>query len=214
MSKIVTIIAVLIVGIAVLFGAFASFNSFIYNEKQEPNPTPSVVDDEDTKQTEVKKAEYPELGFKFAYITGSDGYTLMEPEASVEGGPIKTLMLVHANDLPQFENPPQGGEGPATITIQVFLNTQKQFPRQWAEANNAYSNIGLMMGEVSEAVVGGANAIRYKADGLYASNVAIFASGNKMYVVQGAYRDESDPTARDFESLLNTITFIPEPGQE
>lgn len=215
MSKFITVVAIVIVGIAALFGAFFSFNNYIYQEKQAPNPLPLPVIEEVQKDpTTLEIKEYPELGFKFAYITGNDGYTLMEPEAAVEDGPIKTFMLVHANDKAAIENPPQGGEGPATITIQVFENTEKQFPRQWADAHAAYSNIGLIMGDVAETVVGGANAIRYKADGLYATNIAVVAHGEKMYVIQGAYRAETDPTARDFEPLLNTITFIPEPGQE
>lgn len=214
MSKVITIVAVLIVGIAVLYGGFHSFNNFIYNEKQAPNPPVTMEPEPSQPERDVKVAAYPDLGFSFAYTTGSDGYTLVEPEAAVEGGPVKTLMLVHADDRAAYENPPQGGEGPATITIQVFENDKKQFPRQWAEQNNAYSNIGLLIGEVSESVVGGANAIRYKADGLYAMNVAVFANGEHMFVVQGGYRSESDPTAVDFEPLLNTITFIPKPGQE
>ncbi|HEY0964218.1 MAG TPA: hypothetical protein VGE31_00270 [Candidatus Paceibacterota bacterium] len=216
MKKVILVLVVVVVGLAVLLGAFYSLNNYIYNEKQEPNSIPELPlpqQNSDAGLT-VEVVEYPELGFKFAYLKGDDGYTLIEPEASVEGGPVKTLMLVHADDMPAVENPPEGGEGPATITIQVFENTKKQFPRQWAEENNAYSNIGLVMGEIEEAVVGGANAITYKADGLYASNVAVFASGEKMYVVQGAYRDEANPTFRDFTPLLNTIAFIPEPGQQ
>jgi hypothetical protein len=79
--------------------------------------------------------------------------------------------------------------------------------------NKIYSNINLMRGEVSEYVLGGANAIRYAADGLYASDNVVVAHGENMYVITGSYMDADSDIKKDFATLLESVTFIPQPGQ-
>jgi len=77
-----------------------------------------------------------------------------------------------------------------------------------------YSNINLKTSEPAEKVVGGANAITYMADGLYASENAVIAHGGNIYVVTGQFIDANSDIRLDFEPLLNSIRFIPKPSQE
>jgi hypothetical protein len=154
------------------------------------------------------------LGFTFSYPVGRDGYTLYEtaPDAGA-GTQLKTLMLVHENERAMIENPPAYSEGPINITVNVFENSLKQFPLSWAEANTQYSNIQMVTGEVSETVIGGANALRYKVDGLYAFDVVVVAHGSLIYVFSASYHDTNSPTYRDFGSVLESVRFIPELDQ-
>lgn len=152
------------------------------------------------------------LGIEFAYRAGPDGYVIQEHTSSRPTEDLLgTIVLMRTEDA---ERPmPVGGEGPATITIQAIKNSKNQQPAVWADANNIYSNINLKIGEVSEYVVGGANAIRYSATGLYESDNVVVAHGGNVYVITGSYMDAESDLRKDFAVLLESIRFIPQPGQ-
>lgn len=153
-----------------------------------------------------------DVGLEFSYPEGPEGYVVEERmPVDLGTGLIKNIILTRTEDT--LNPPPVGGEGAPVINIAVFENTKKQFPRTWADENIQYSNINLAMGEIGEAVVGGANAIRYMADGLYASENIVVAHGDYMYVITGQFMDENSPIRRDYQPLVESIRFIPAPGQ-
>ncbi len=150
------------------------------------------------------------LGLEFKYPAGY----VLQVGAGADGNSefVQSLVLLTAEDAAAPR--PIGGEGPATITIQIFKNTLKQWPAVWAETHPQFSNINLKQGEVKEVVVGGAKAVRYLADGLYASDNVVVAHGEKIYVFSGMFISEDSDLRRDFEPLLNSVTFIRQPSQE
>ncbi len=99
-------------------------------------------------------------------------------------------------------------EGPATIDVHVYKNTDRLAPSVWASANPLLSNIELARSDIEEGAVDGANAVRYLVDGLYLIETAIVAQGTMIYVVTGGYVSEDDWTYLDFEDFLNSIEFI------
>ena len=155
----------------------------------------------------------PELGVEFSYPTGPTGYVLEEttPVANSKNL-LRTIVLMQTVDASKEQ--PLGGEGPATITMNIFKNSQKQWPEVWANENIQFSNINLKIGDILEATVGGANAIRYMADGLYASENVVVAHGENMYVVSGMFLDAESQLRKDFSPIVDSIKFIPQPGQE
>lgn len=194
-------------GVAVLAIAVGTYLLVAPEETKAPG---SVSGDE-----QVLSYSSSELGFEFDYSTGEEGFVLDErPLADPHPNARANIVLWHADDYDQVLNPPVGGEGPPSITIRVFKNPERQFPRQWAEANAHYSNINLAMGDIGEAVVGGANAIRYAADGLYPANIAVVAHGENVYVFLGSYREQGSTLEQAFQPLLNSVRFIPQSGQE
>jgi hypothetical protein len=126
-------------------------------------------------------------------------------------GLVKRITLKRIEDTQNASS--TEGESTPSIVILVFKNTKKQFPRSWADENTQYSNINLIVGNVEEAVVGGANAIRYTADGLYASENIVVAHGGYMYVITGQYLDQDSSIHRDYVALVQSVRFIPAPGQ-
>jgi len=153
-----------------------------------------------------------DIGLEFDYPEGPDGYVVDERmPVDLGTGLIKNIILMRTEDT--LYEPPVGGEGPPVILVSVFENNNKQFPQAWADENVQYSNINLIMGEVEEAVVGGANAIRYMADGLYASENVVVAHGDYMYVITGQFMDQDSPIRRDYQDLVESVRFIPAPGQ-
>lgn len=154
-----------------------------------------------------------DIGLEFDYREGPEGYVVDERmPVDLGTGLIKNIILTRTEDT--LREPPLGGEYPPVIVISVFENAKKQFPRAWADENSQYSNINLIAGGVEEAVIGGANAIRYMADGLYASENAVVAHGDHMYVITGQFMDQDSPIRRDYQALIQTIRFIPAPGQD
>ncbi|MFA5996449.1 MAG: hypothetical protein WC790_01865 [Candidatus Paceibacterota bacterium] len=154
-----------------------------------------------------------ELGIEFSYRSGPQGYVLEESApADAQAGLVKVLTLIRAEDASR--EMPVGGEGPAIMAVHIFENPQKQWPQMWADTHIPYSNINLKTGDVSETTVGGANAIRYIADGLYASENAVVAHGDSIYVITGQFLDKDSDIRRDFQPLLESIRFISKPGQE
>lgn len=149
-----------------------------------------------------------EVGLEFDYPAGPGGYVVDERmPVDLGTGLLRNIILMQSEDAEQ--EPPVGGEGPPVIVISVFENAEKQFPRSWAEENIQYSNLNLLQGEVEEDVVGGANAIRYMADGLYASENVVVAHGDNIYVITGQFMDQESDIRRDFGVLVESVRFIP-----
>lgn len=179
-----------------------------------PTPAPAKTDTVAPLAGSTSTYEDASLGLSFAYKTGADGYTLFSGTPERDAGQVAALMLVHENERPMVENPVAYSEGPINISINVFENSAKQFPRQWAEAHTPFSNIQMVVGDVTETVVGGANAISYTVDGLYRFDTVVVAHGSKVYVLAASYHDTTTPTYRDFRPLLSTVRFVLEPGQQ
>jgi len=95
----------------------------------------------------------------------------------------------------------------------VFKNTKKQFPSVWVSENPRYGNISLIKGTTHEAVVGGANAIKYEATGLYESINYVVAHGYYIYQFVGMYSNKDSALYRDFEPVVAVVSFIPAIGQ-
>ncbi len=151
----------------------------------------------------------PELGLEFDYPIGPKGYVI-EDRMSVEPGSglAKVIVLFRTEDTLNMN--PEAGEGPAVITVVVFENPKKQTAKVWAAENPMFSNINGKVGEIAEDVIGGENAIRYMADGLYASEFAVVTHGTYAYVINGQFIDENSDIRRDFAPLLESIRLVPE----
>ncbi len=190
----------LIIGGVVLLGAVAYGLSLVGDSRSESEPM---------------TYSSSEFGLEFSYQAGPAGYVLKEmvldDSVAIAAGHEKTFIFYRTEDT--LAAPPEGGEGPPVIALSVFKNTKNQLSRAWADTHTLYSNINLVMGEVEETVIGGANAIRYRADGLYASDNVVAVSGGKVYMITGQFLDENTDIRRDFDAFLSTIRFIPKPGE-
>ncbi len=186
---------IIILALLVLLGGFLYFTK---NQK-EPASTTAVYSSQ-------------ELGFEFTHNTGPNGYVVSDATpANKEGDLLSTVVLMQTKDKENLDKngAPVGGEGPATIAVNVFKNTKNRQPSVWAMENPTLSNYNLKLTEPAETVVGGANAVSYKADGLYASNNVVVAHGGYIYVFTGMYLDENSNLSRDFLPLINSVKFIP-----
>jgi hypothetical protein len=197
--KYILIIVATFVGLIALFFAL---NSFIYTEKQ-ADIMPNTAD------AQTEKYTLPEEGVAFDYPAGGSGYTVLEmPDAQGEPTPLRTLRLLPTADYLD-EQSRVGGEGSPSWMLTIFSNDQKLQPSQWVQALPNVSNLTLAMSEPVEAVVGGANAVTYRTDGLYPTQVYVIAHANLIYMAQVSFMDEQDRTYTEHQAWINSFEFIP-----
>ena len=166
-----------------------------------------------TDEGVVKKQDMygnAELGFSFVYPTGANGYVLEERDPlDIEDIVVRTVTLMRSEDYANIKNIPIGSEGPPVISVMVVKNDKKQPLRTWAESAIAFSNIHLKTTDVVETTINGIQAIRYMADGLYASDTAVVIHGEYAYVFTGQFLDAQSDLRNDFQPLLDSVRFIP-----
>ncbi len=165
-----------------------------------------VVSVEKPRTTVPEMAQYTaaSVGLSFTYPTGPQGYAVSQQATLPANGALTTITLT-----PVDPRVPVGGEAPASITINVFDNTDKLQPNVWAMKNGEESGLARKRTEPVEAVVGGANAVRFMADGLYASEQVVVAHAGYIYVFSGEYLAESSVIRDDFVKLIESVTFVP-----
>ncbi|NCN52766.1 hypothetical protein GW943_03105 [Candidatus Parcubacteria bacterium] len=191
----------IIAGILLLGGAF-----FIYSN--------SKSDDD----AAIDNASYTtftdtEAGLTFEYKTDPDGYVVDDLSAFIgadDTSVLKVFRVINKREKVELENSEGGREGPPIITVMVFKNEMKLTASQWVDSETRFSNIQAALGEVDrDAVVGGANAVRYRSDGLYQNDNAVVAHGTYIYHFTGAFLEEDSVIHKDFKSLIDSVTFIP-----
>lgn len=155
-----------------------------------------------------------ELGIIFPYRKGPEGY-VVEPvpaNLSADADFVKGYMLTLESDHRELQNITEPREGPPVIQMRAYKNPERLWATLWPERHARESNIELALDEPAEAVVGGANAVKYTADGLYATDTYVVASGSYIYVFTGQYIDANSPQRADFEELVRSVVFTPEKG--
>ncbi len=191
MKKNITLVLVLVL----ILGGFLYFNE---NKEKYINSTVVYLDQN--------------LGFEFTYKTGPNGYIVEDTTKTQNSENIfKKIVLMQTKDKKSLNKNgnPIGGESPATITISIFKNTKNRQPGVWVMENTIYSNYKLKLTDPTETVISGANAVKYKTDGLYASNNVVVAHGGYIYIFTGMYLDENSPLNKDFSLLMDSVAFIP-----
>lgn len=139
-------------------------------------------------------------GISFSY---PDAYVLEERQVISDDGKRRhyAIVLVRSADLPA----PERGEGPPTITIQVFPDALENVSlEKWLIQTND-SNFNLSDGTYISTTLSDTPALRYHWSGLYEANSAVFAHRGGVIAISGAYLDRNDPIVEDFESVAESL---------
>jgi len=203
-------LGIVIVGALLVVGFFA-LNSYIYNEKQ--------ADEDDVSNMAADAAEYTtftdqEVGVSFEYKTSPDGYVIDDMSENIGEAPggapvMRIYSIVNAREKAELEASTGGREGPPTIHLTIYRNDENQSANRWVDAFPTRSNSNLLIGEIDgDAVVGGANAVRYFSDGLYVSENVAVAHGGFIYHFSGSFLERDSTIHQDFKTLIDSVTFI------
>ena len=169
----------------------------------------------DVSKSDAVREEYrvDKLGIAFDYE--KDVYVVDDLSKFI-GDPIDKALAVavyrvmNAEEKEELENSEGGREGPPAINILVFENSDNKSSSQWIDAFSGVSNIGLLMGDINrDAVVGGANAVKYRTDGLYLADNVVVASSGYIYHFIGAFLEEGSDIHKEFNNIVESVEFIP-----
>ena len=140
-----------------------------------------------------------EYGISFSYPST---YLLTEHDAL--GSALRkhhAITLMRREDLPL----PEGGEGPPSITIDMYQNNlDTQTTEQWIR-NSSASNFKLGAGLLTHARVGGLPALSYNWSGLYEGMTVAVAEPNWIYALSVTYMDANSPIVQDFKALTESV---------
>lgn len=198
----------------VIIGGFYILNAYIYHAKQ----ADEVLVDTEARDVYLAQYEDATTNIAFDYPAGPDGYTVddLTALAGAEASDVElvqVLRIMNTNEKYELENSEGGREGLPAMQLMVFRNTRNQSASMWVDAFPRFSNIELLLGEVNrDAVVGGANAVRYTTDGLYVTDMVAVASGEFIYLFSGAYLEPDSVIHEDFKALVDSVRFIPADG--
>ncbi len=192
MKKILFVILI----IGVLISAFYLF--FTNNSKQlNPDLESTIEISETTKISNLS----------FSYRTSPDGYVLINDYQKWPKDLISSISLFSKRDYEWFSKPGFLGEGPPSITISVFNNPNRLTAQSWAETNSLASNIELIDSPPVPAEVGGVKGIYYLVLGLYLFDTYVFAYGDEIYLLSGAYHEKGDEYYQNTVDVISTAVF-------
>lgn len=180
-----------VLGLLIAAGAI-----FVIATDDSPMPTTDPVGEEQSRMQTYSSDEY---GISFSY---PDSYTLTEID--VPGSALReqhSIVLQRTEDLPA----PEGGEGPPSITIDIYQNDlDSQTTEGWIR-NTSQSNFKLGDMTLRETTIDGKDALSYRWDGLYSGTTVAIARPSWVYAFNVMYLEMGDPLVRDFVSIRDSV---------
>lgn len=174
--------------------AFYSLNTYIYHEKQGDGAGFSLESAKNTKS--YASSVY---GLSFTY---PDTYVLSETDAPGSAQRHHhAIVLIPKGALPL----PEAGEGPPSITIDIYQNNlDKQTTEGWIR-NTSASNFKLGEGILTETTISGLPALSYRWSGLYEGTTIALARMNWVYVFTVTYLEIGAPIVQDFVAIRDSV---------
>ncbi|MEN9920484.1 MAG: hypothetical protein RL538_377 [Candidatus Parcubacteria bacterium] len=170
-----------------------------------------------SKETVVSE----EFGISFAYPTGEEGFTLVEPPAG-DDKVKKSYLLFTTPGYRDFSNSTEPREAPAGISVLVYMldeadaqatgtSTERESRiarlQNWAMDNDTLTSFSFAKATPDIIELDGVKALHYKADGLYQQDIYLASYKGRVYMLTGSYNEESDLTYRAFQDLIMTVAF-------
>ncbi|MFZ2886988.1 MAG: hypothetical protein WA021_04180 [Minisyncoccia bacterium] len=159
-----------------------------------PEPTPPIVEEE--RLISFSSDEY---GISFTY---PEEYELSEMNAP--GSEVREhyiITLIRKEDLP----PPQGGEGPPAITIDIIQNNlDNRDTEEWIRGDSR-SNFKLGEMRLSTTSVSGMQAFSYRWSGLYEGTTVAIARPNWIYAFSVTYLELGADIVQDFVTVRDSV---------
>lgn len=138
--------------------------------------------------------------FRFAY---PEGYSLTEHSEAGGERDFYAITLVRTEDAV----PPEGGEGPTAITINVYQNNLDALSVIDWITNTNDSNFKLGNGQYTQTVVAGQPAYTYTWSGLYEGKTTAFAHGDDIIAVSVTWMTPEDDILDEYERVLDSFEF-------
>lgn len=138
--------------------------------------------------------------FRFTY---PEGYVLTEQEVGTDERGHYQIMLVRAEDA----TPPENGEGPTAVTIDVYQNNLDTLSVMDWMNNVSASNYKLGNGTSVKASVGEQDATSYTWSGLYEGRTTVLAYKDDLIAISVTWMAPEDEIIDTYEHVLDSFEF-------
>lgn len=138
-------------------------------------------------------------GISFAY---PETYVVSEGERGTPERPHYAIVLTHQDDV----DVPIGGEGPPTITVDVYQGVGGKTLSTWLHTTPE-SNLSLGNGSLEDMSVGDIPALFYEWSGLYEGKSVALLHDDSVIVVSVTYLTREDAIIQDFEKVLEGLNL-------
>lgn len=127
------------------------------------------------------------------------GYELTE---RIVSEPVEhtSITIIDKDDLP----PPENGEGPTAITLDIYALNGFSSLEQWIQANPV-SNFALGPQTMATTTVNSRLAYTYEWDGLYRGKTTAFMHNGNVFLASVTYLEPTDPIVTDYQQVLSSI---------
>lgn len=157
----------------------------------------------------VSRHSVPEQGFRFDYLKEPDGYVAVPVNVSESPAPVYAISLMARSDADTLADGAGPRESPKAVSLRVYRNAKHLHAPVWVERNRRLSSIDLATSAVEEAVLAGANAVRYRTDGLYQSEHIVAAHDGKIFHLTVTFDSRDEAIYRGFVEMAGTFEFTP-----
>lgn len=182
------ILLVVAIALLVIFGFFKKDINFVSNQGGNQNTSQNLI------------YENSDFGFRFEY---PNRYKVEEKHLG--NGERKHTSIVL---LPKDFVPPEGGEGPTTISVDIYQNNlDKQSIEAWIKGT-AFSNYKLSDGKLTSLTIDGKEALTYTWDGLYRGQTIVFSHNDNIVALSVTYLSPEDQILKDFDVVFNSFKLI------
>jgi hypothetical protein len=138
-------------------------------------------------------------GISFYY---PQSYVLTEHDAPGSGMRTNhTITLTRIADLPL----PKDGEGPPTITIDIYQNNLDTMTTESWIRNTSASNFKLGDGRLATTTISGLPALSYRWSGLYEGTTIALAQPQWVYVFTVTYLEMGAAIIQDFVAIRDSV---------
>ncbi len=146
-----------------------------------------------------------DLGFSFAY---PHTYALEERDMRNSQDATLHFATITLTDKVAAANIPVGGEGPPSITIDVFANDHRQPTLEAWVKRATSSNFRLSPdGALAPVRFAGIDGLSYAWDGLYRGESVAFPHGDHVIIASVTSLTPEDAIRADFQQMLASIVL-------
>ncbi|MEK7120940.1 MAG: hypothetical protein AAB840_02510 [Patescibacteria group bacterium] len=147
----------------------------------------------------------PELLVSFGY---PKGYILEEKNLGNGERLRKQILLIEDSETNRaLLSGDIVGDGPTSITIDVFQNNLDNYTAESFIRGNANSNYKMGDGDITPVEISGFPGFVYGWDGLYRGESAVFATDKYVYMASVTYIEGTDKIVTDFMRMLKTLSI-------
>jgi hypothetical protein len=162
----------------------------------------------------VATVDNDQYSLAFDYLSGEDGYELIESTTSDDF--LQSYVLVDRVALADFRAN-EVETAPPTISIFVFQQPEETEAeadigritrlQNWAQANAGLTSFAEIYGTPDIIELDGVRALEYTTDGTYQQAIFLANYRGFIYMFVGQYDRPTDNIKADFETLMTTVRF-------